>query len=193
MRKLKKLGVCLCMAVIGATIMAVPAYAKGNNSRYHKESRNTYTEPEVVLKYQYTSSHGNAYYQESRVTNPEKMYKDETIRKYAEESIEKGYYVGDLKTLNRYGLECGLSVNNDRVFNTGIAIYDEGDYYDDTSFATYVCKCSDRDYEELYDYYNDKIIEQNGRYEFVTKDSKTECTFTYNPETNILIAHTQYE
>lgn len=100
MRKLKKLGICLSMGIVGAMTIVPIAEAKGNTismavTDYYNDVRDSYTEPEYECG-GYTIEQVNAIYEQCRVTDPSSLYMDSTIRKYAEAFIKDGFYVGDL-------------------------------------------------------------------------------------------------
>ena len=176
MRKLKKLGVCLSMAIVGAIIMAVPASAK----EMYNDVRDSYRQP-CSGEVDYNYGDKVDLYEFCRIYDPEDWYDDDYIKEYA--TAYNNIYVGDLGTLSEVGLTYVTANTISEVFNYGIYVTDN---YLNPSFYIYIFKCTDGEYNDLFEYWRAGIPSNHfADYSFESDCSLGKLNVSYFPEKNL--------
>ena len=211
MRKLKKLGIGLCMGAIAAAMMATPVCAKGSDEydteNYHYNDYYDYYAGEDAYEYDLPSYTQPAPYganfvyfsddkkedyrltneicEQCRVTedNIDSLYIDTAIKMEAKEAIENHQYVYDLRSMLEYGISFQMKDDENNAFNYGIIITDEKFY--GSSHYMKICKCSMSDYEDKFFYNNHREMNEN-EYFYTQEDDYGYCTYSFNPKSNVL-------
>ena len=209
MRKLKKLGIGLCMGAIVAAMMATPVCAKGSDEYdstffhyydyYAREDAYEYDLPSYTQPAPYGRglSHFSddkkedyclteEIYEQCRVTedNIDSMYIDTAIKMEAKEALKYQPYVYDLRSTLEFGKNYIIKDDENNAFNYGILILD--DNFSDSLHDMIICKCSMSDYEDLF--YETNHRKMNGN-EFSFTKEYDDCynTYSFNPKSNVLI------
>ena len=184
MRRLKKLGVCLSLAIAGAMIMAVPACAKEK----YNDVRDSYISADNK-PVKYSDSQKKALYENCRVKNPNDWYLDDYIKDYANEYKDDNY-VGDLRVLNQYGLRGVTADYDNTVFDYGIWVTDNPM---NPSWHTFVFKCSDKDYKKYLGYNkSDETFKQINENSFEVEVNWGIQKTYYYPQKNIIVEFVAY-
>ena len=137
MRKLKKLGVILSMAAAGSMMTAAPVSAKINVTSQIKNTTNF-----AVIVTNLTAERRQKF-DKCRVTDPNRMNYNSFIRDYANKYVSLGYYVFDLKAMQREGL---LDYNAEQKGLTdGIYVVDA---YEKNTMVLYIANLSPEGYEK---------------------------------------------
>ena len=162
MRILKRIGVILSMAAMGAMMLNTTAFAKINipiqNGRMPNARVIENVSPDEVTQKLKTC----------RVYDPNRMNYTPYIRDYANQFVASGYMVFDLKSVNASGLLMGIpEISGKRIVNDGIYCIDS---YANATFETIISKISKSDYESYY--LNGKKIQSSKDYTKTTYDNK---------------------
>lgn len=155
MLKLKKLGVCVCLAMTSVMTIAPIVHAQPKDSWYLVE-KDSYVQKISNEKTNYSDKKIKELLKKSQVKDANSKYEDDDIKKFARQFIGNGRNVYDLKSLSDNGL-FNLKVSSNKAFNYGILSTDD---FKNPSFITIMCKCSEKDYKNLInyvgeDYYDD--------------------------------------
>lgn len=177
MRRLKKLGVCISMAVVGTTMMVSTVSAKSNDSEYYKDVRDSYTGPAYDIFWDYSDDQHDGLMEQCRIQNPENWYMDTGIIEAAREYMDKSKYsyVGNLRYMTEFQLAY-IKCDANSAFNYGLFAIDASN----PDHKIYVCKCSISDYERLK---NNLGIDID---EFVYNDIDSYNQYNFDPDKEIL-------
>lgn len=184
MRRLKKICVCLSMALVGALMAVSTVSAKSGDSGYFNDVRDSYTEPIYGLDANYTNDQYEALWEQCRVINPESLYMDTGIINAARKYIGNSKYsfVADLRYINTFKLGYELC-DEKTAFNYGFVAYHANSESDNTS----VCKCSSSDFNRLKKYYG-----KDGK-KFTVHNSDCDVKYSYDPDKDILTVETYWK
>ena len=150
MKKLKKLKVFICAAIIISVSMSPePIEAQ---QVYVNDVRSSYTQPYsgYVDEAYRISNPDNRIKEQCRVKNPYNMFLDTGIAEKAQEYINKGYYVGNMRYLLEYGYYKIVADDYGNAFNYGFIAEKPGEDY------VVVCKCTPSEYRKFLNYYDYK-------------------------------------
>ncbi|MBR6404073.1 MAG: hypothetical protein IKS48_11870 [Eubacterium sp.] len=155
MQKLKKLGVCISLAIASVMTIAPIVHAQPNDS-WNLVIKDSYVQKIRTEKKQYSDKKVKELLKKCQVFDANSKYEDDDIRKFGRQFIGNGRNVYDLKSLSDYGL-FNVKVSSNTAFNYGILSTDD---FQNPSFMTIMCKCSEKDYKNLMkyvgeDYYDD--------------------------------------
>ena len=155
MRLLKKLRMCLCMALVGTMLMATTANA-AEPLTWFLDERDTYTQTISDVKYNYTKEQKKACINQCEVINPE-MYLDDTIKKYATQGLGAHFKMYDLRYLADFGLY-SLKCGENKAFNYGFIKTDD---FLNPSYIYVFCKCSNKDFKDFMNYHGYDVTQEN--------------------------------
>ena len=185
MRILKRIGVILSMAAMGAMMLNTTAFAKINipiqNGRMPNARVIENVSPDEVTQKLKTC----------RVYDPNRMNYTPYIRDYANQFVASGYMVFDLKSVNK--LLWILSIPDPfgkRMADDGIYCIDS---YDNATFETIISKMSQSDYESYY--LDGRRIQSSKDYTKTIYDNKGRLQYSivYNSfEGTVYITHYRY-
>ena len=122
-----------------------------------------------------------------RVTDSS-IYNDEFLKACVDEYLADGYIVKDLKALENY-MKNELIVGDDITFDYGFSVVDDDEK---PTFITYVCKCTDNDYESFISKKKD-IWDNIGDYQWINTDGNGRFgSIDYDPESEVLIYFSEF-
>ena len=190
MRKLKKLGVCVCVAAVAIMSMALGVSAKDYD--WYRVEKDSYVQEVSGSNKKYSSKKYSELLKKSQVTDPKSMYEDYDIQKFARQYIGNGRKVYDLKSLAENGLY-SLKVSKNKAFNYGTLTTDD---FKNPSFMTIDCKCSEKDFKAYIDYAGDdyeKVDSPSGTYIYNrTGEDNSEWELFFDPNSNFFELYIKY-
>ena len=175
MKIFKKLGVVLSMAMVGSLMTAAPVSAKVNVT---SQIRNT-TNFAVLTTLSETQ---RKLFDKCRVTDPNKMNYNIEIKAYANKYLSLGYYVFDLKSMQREGV---LDYSAEKQGLTdGIFVSDS---YENNYMGYYIANLSLEGYEK--GFLGGRKAQKATDYSSSVHDEILKRTFIkyYDPTTKIIL------
>ena len=186
MIKTRKIGLGICMVVLGAVMMAVPVSAESSDSDYYTLELDSYTQKGYRCPNRYMEGQLSEVTNRCAISKSDAKYYDAAIRKKAEDYLSRGYLVCDLRNLTEFGVVI-LEKDNDYVFNNGIVTYDEDQYRID-------CKCSYKDYKDFYNHIkNSYKLKKVRDYTFDTSSNYSDyIRIKYDKSTEVLTYYLEF-
>ena len=184
MKRFKKLKMCICFAAVGTMLMASVAHAQQN---FYLDKKDTYTQSMTEVKNSYTKDQKKAIINQCEVINPDNMYLDDAIKKYVKQTTSM-YKIYDLRSLSGFGL-FSIKCGSNKVFNYGVIATDD---FLNPSFINVYCKCSDKDFNDYYNYAW-KGISKNADNEYIKYVDGNKWNMYYVQSDNILRINIRYK